>query len=99
MPVRANNRKPATDRLPLGPGAAQLSSVLDSLIAIRLEIANATSGEKALSDTVGRTNLLEVRTTLDRAIRDVKRVIEKSDRRHHTASRSDGQRGIGSSSE
>ena len=99
MPARADNRKPTTDQLPLGPGAVQLSSLLDSLIALRLEIANATSGEKALSDTVGRTNLLELRMTLDRAIRDVKRVIDKTDRRHYiAASRGDGPRSVGSSS-
>jgi hypothetical protein len=76
-----DTRRPITDHFPLGPGAEGLSDLLDSLIALRLEIANAPEGEKALTATAARTQLMEVQATVERAIGDLRRALEATDRR------------------
>jgi len=83
-----DTRRPITDYLPLGHGAERLARMLDSLVTLSLEIASDTQGEKSFVAALGRAKLLEVRTALETAVRDVKRVIEKTDRR---SSRGDGQ--------
>jgi hypothetical protein len=77
-----DTRRPITDHFPLGPGAEDLSRLLDSLIALRLEIANSTEGEKALTATAGRAKLMEVQATLEKAISDLRSALEATDRRH-----------------
>jgi hypothetical protein len=79
-----DTRRPITDHLPLGPGAEELSKLLDSLVALRLEIARGTSGEEV--------NFVEAQAALDTAIQKVRRLLDRTDRRHSSAPRSgDGQ--------
>ena len=87
-----DDRNPIGARLPLGPGAVELSDLLDSLTSLRLQIANATEAERALTATVGRTKLLEVQATLERAIGELRRALEATERRHGLApGRGDGE--------
>src|SRR6185436_8099712 len=77
-----DTRRPIADHFPLGPGAEQLSKLLDSLVALRFEIANSSTGEGALSAALGGAKLLEVQAALEVAIQDVRRVLDQTDRRH-----------------
>ena len=66
--------------------AQRLYGLLDSLVALQLEFASGTDGDKELS-SIGRAKLLEVRTILDTAIFGVKRAIgdmERPQRRNLT---------------
>jgi hypothetical protein len=46
----------------------------DTLVALQLEYASGTEGEKAIS-TLGRDKVLELRTVLDTAIFGVRRAV------------------------
>jgi len=61
-------------------GGDQLYHLLDSLIALRLEFANDTEGQRTLVGNFGRTTLVKVRKILDTAIENTKVVIETADR-------------------
>jgi hypothetical protein len=78
MVARPDLRKPALDTLSVGPGPATLYKLLDSLIALRLEIANNTAGERGLTAALGIPTLREVRKILDRAIGEMKRKIDRA---------------------
>jgi len=54
--------------------ATRLYGLLDSLVALQLEIASGSEGAKDLS-SLGRAKVLEVRTVLDTAIFGLKRAI------------------------
>jgi len=84
-----DTRRPIRDHLPLAPEAEELSKLLDSLVALRLQIANAPKGEPALG-----AKLVEARAALETAIEEVKRLLEQTDRRHHSSkpNKSDGHR-------
>ena len=60
-------------------GATRLYDILDALVALQLEYASGTEGEKAIS-TLGPAKVLEVRTALDTAIYSVRRAIENLER-------------------
>ena len=55
-------------------GARRLYELLDSLIALRIEFAEGTEGDKALVD-LGRGKAHAVRTIMDTAITSTKRII------------------------
>ena len=78
MVVRPDLRKPALDSRSVGPGPATLYKLLDSLIALRLEIATNTAGEKGLTAALGIPTLREVRKILDRAIGDMQCWIDRA---------------------
>ena len=59
--------------------AKRLYGLLDSLVALQLEFASGTDGDKELSK-IGRSKVLEVRTVLDTAIYGVKRAIGDMER-------------------
>ena len=59
--------------------ATRLYGLLDSFVALQLEFAHGTEGDKDLSP-LGRAKVLEVRTVLDTAIHGVKRAIRDMDR-------------------
>ena len=59
--------------------AKRLYGLLDSLVALQLEFASGTEGDKDLS-SAGRAKVLEVRTVLDTAIYGVKRAIGDMER-------------------
>ena len=54
----------------------RLHHLLDSLIALRLEFANDTEGQRVLVGAFGRPTLVKVRKILDTAIDNTKVVIE-----------------------
>jgi hypothetical protein len=60
----------------------RLYGLLDSLVALRLEFASGTEGDKDLSP-LGRAKVLEVQTVLDTAIYGVKRAIGNMERPMH----------------
>jgi hypothetical protein len=55
-------------------GPLRLYQLLDSLVALRLEYANGSEDEMAIA-SLGRGELLEVRTVLDTAIHHTNRII------------------------
>jgi len=65
--------------VPSPSDGGELHHLLDSLIALRLEFANDTDGQRALVDSFGRTALVRVRKILDTAIENIKVVIETTD--------------------
>ena len=65
--------------VPSPSDGGELHHLLDSLIALRLEFANDTDGQRALVDSCGRTTLVKVRKILDTAIENIKVVIETAD--------------------
>ena len=58
------------------PDPAPLYELLDTLVALRLEVADGAEGEKAISG-FGRTKVMEVRTVLDTPIVGMKRVVNE----------------------
>jgi hypothetical protein len=52
------------------------------LVVLRLEIANSTTSERAMSAALGGAKLLEVQAVLEVAIQDGRRVLDQTDRRH-----------------
>ena len=76
-----DNRRIIPDRLPLGPGAEGLSSLVDSLVALRLEIAGGTEAGQCLRTALGAEKLLQAQAALEMAIQEMKRLLGKTDRR------------------
>ena len=80
-----DRRRPVLDQNRLGPGSEQLARLLDSLIAIRLEVVNAVEDERQMSAAAASDNLLRVQAALDTAIENIVRALRETDRRHSSA--------------
>jgi len=80
-----DTRRPVPDQNCLGPGAEQLARLLDSLIAIRLEVVNAVEDERQLSVAVASDNLLRVQGGLDTAIENIVLALREIDRHSSAA--------------
>lgn len=59
-------------------GPKRLYELLDALIALRLEFADGVEGEESLA-VLGQAKVHEVRTVLDTAIRNTKRIIGETE--------------------
>lgn len=60
-------------------GPRRLYDLLDSLVALRLEVAEGAEGEEALA-VLGRAKVCEVQTMLDVAIASTKKIIGEVER-------------------
>jgi len=58
VPTMEDTRRSVRDHISLGPGSERISRLLDSLIAIRLEVVNAVEGESRLNAAAASDQLL-----------------------------------------